>query len=291
MNKQNKYGALVTLYPFPSFEGEVDLKNIGDFVQTIAGRQYLPSVDEYVERDAISAFHTDGTQKVKVIMNAWWMWRPENWPPSPIIDPLPISMHISQIHADLMLTDKGLQWFKEHEPIGCRDKGTVELLQKSGIDAYYSGCLTLTLGRTFKPLSQDKRSGICFTDPFIYIPSDKIGKLLSLLRIFVAPRTIFALSKKSFFSKSEYNNSFPFKKHRKLKTLMMACLFHEQYSRYFSNKVLRSSDYVTHIKVIRAGVDDNESLLKETYKLLQYYQTRKLVVTSRIHAALPCLGM
>ena len=39
---------------------------------------------------------------------------------------------------------------KQHAPIGCRDFYTVSLLEKYGIPAYYSGCMTLTLGKTYK---------------------------------------------------------------------------------------------------------------------------------------------
>ncbi|MHB9292886.1 hypothetical protein Holit_01999 [Hollandina sp. SP2] len=46
-----------------------------------------------------------------------------------------------------MLSPAGIKYLKKHEPIGCRDYGTVKLLGKYGINAYFSGCLTLTLGR------------------------------------------------------------------------------------------------------------------------------------------------
>ena len=292
MEIKNRYGALVTLHTFQSSGMEIGNKNMGDYIQTIAGMQYFPQIDEYVEREAISSFRPiDDTQKVKVIMNAWWMWNPENWPPSCFINPLPVSMHLSLLHADEMLSGTGLQWFKEHEPIGCRDKGTVQLLQSQGIESYFSGCLTLTLGRKYMPLSSEKRSGICFTDPYIIVPNKLIKKLCAFTHFFVAPQTIYILSKKAFFSRSSYNNSHPFRKYRYLKTLMMATLFHKQYATFFSDSVLRSSEYITHIKILRRGVDTNETLIHEADKMLKYYQTCKLVVTSRIHAALPCLAL
>ena len=200
-------------------------------------------------------------------------------------------MHISPLHADEMISGAGLQWLKNHEPIGCRDYGTIERLRSKGINCYYSGCLTLTLGRKYKPVVEENRAGICFADPYIDVPKTKIGKLLSLLHVFVAPQTILELSKKTFFSRSGYNNSIPFRKHRFVKTLMMTSLFHKQYTSFFANNVLLNSDYISHVKIIKKGVDTNETLIKEADSLLKYYQTRKLVVTSRIHAALPCLAM
>ena len=39
----------------------------------------------------------------------------------------------------------GLSYLKNHEPIGCRDKYTMENLLKHGINAYFSDCITLSL--------------------------------------------------------------------------------------------------------------------------------------------------
>lgn len=293
MNMQNRYGALVTLYPFLNSGKDSDTKNMGDYVQTIAGMQYFPHIDEYVERDAISDFYPseDNSIPVKVIMNAWWMWNYDKWPPAKIIDPLPISMHISPLHFEEMLSGDGLRWFKEHEPIGCRDNGTIQRLQSKNIQCYYSGCLTLTLGKTYKPIDSDARKGICFADPFFITPKTKKQQIRTLLHFFRAPLTILKLSRKKFFSKSGYNNSFPFRKYRFIKTIMMASAFHRQYSTFFSDSVLCASDYVTHIKIVHKNVDSNASLIADADKMIKYYQTRKLVVTSRIHAALPCLAM
>lgn len=292
MDTKYKYGALVAFRPLLDSDREIDLKNMGDFVQTIAGMQYLPHVDEYVTRDNISDFTpVDERQKVKVIMNAWWMWNYKKWPPADVIEPLPISMHISPLHSDDMLSGRGLQWFKRYEPIGCRDNGTLQRLQAKGIKCYYSGCLTLTLGRTYKPIPYEERDGVCFADPYFVMPNSKKQKIRALLHVLVAPLTIFKMSRNSFFSRKGYNNSFPFDHNRYLKTLIAASAFHRIYSSFFSNIVLRTSEYISHVKIIRKGKDNNYSLIQETDRMLKHYQSRKLVVTSRIHAALPCLAM
>ena len=50
---------------------------------------------------------------------------------------------------------------KENEPIGCRDESTVQTLQGLGIEAYFSGCLTLTL----QPFSDvEKQNYVCLVD-------------------------------------------------------------------------------------------------------------------------------
>ena len=47
--------------------------------------------------------------------------------------------------VESLLTDESLDYLSSHEPIGCRDIHTVNFLKEHNIDAYFSGCLTLTL--------------------------------------------------------------------------------------------------------------------------------------------------
>ena len=51
-----------------------------------------------------------------------------------------------------MLSGNCLAYLKEHEPIGCRDNGTKQLLERAGVKAYTTHCLTLTFPkRTVNP--------------------------------------------------------------------------------------------------------------------------------------------
>ena len=59
-------------------------QNLGDFIQSLAAKQFLPHVDEYINREELSEYNG---KPVKMIMNGWYMMRPENWPPSEVIDP------------------------------------------------------------------------------------------------------------------------------------------------------------------------------------------------------------
>jgi hypothetical protein len=100
-------------------------------------------------------------QKIKVIMNGWFDGNYSKFPPPPSIVPLFISFHINEVdHSrdsryDAISGDKRnfkslatyTEYLKQYEPIGCRDYHTKELLEKEGIKAYYSGCLTMTLQR------------------------------------------------------------------------------------------------------------------------------------------------
>ena len=117
--------------------------NIGDEIQSIAAQRFLPGVDYYIFRERMNKFFCD--EKVKLIMNSWYMWRPKNFPPNDCVDPLLISMFFNPDCRKEILTPKGIAFLKEHGPVGCRDLSTQRWLEDNGIPAYYSSCLTLTL--------------------------------------------------------------------------------------------------------------------------------------------------
>ena len=120
-------------------------ENIGDEIQSIAASRFLPRIDCLVQREKIKQFSSG--IKTKLIMNAWWMWKPKNFPPSKDIEPLLISMHIRREIRKKLLTPETKQYFIKHGPVGCRDRDTEEWLKANNIPAYFSGCLTLTLQR------------------------------------------------------------------------------------------------------------------------------------------------
>jgi hypothetical protein len=128
--------------------------NLGDEIQSIAARQFLPSVDLLIDRDdwTTAPPHPEGT--FKIILNGWFTRYPEQWPPPDLLLPLPISMHITRERyrpsalrapAQALLEGAALAYLKRHQPIGGRDLSTVRLLRQHGVDSYFSGCVTLTL--------------------------------------------------------------------------------------------------------------------------------------------------
>ncbi|MCW3846630.1 polysaccharide pyruvyl transferase family protein [Sphingomonas sp. LB-2] len=130
--------------------------NLGDEIQSIAARTWLPRVDRLVSREALDR---DPGAEVAMILNGWFMHRPRHWPPHPRFAPLVTSLHLSRDRpggprafwnrtaAERMLRGEGRAWLERHGPVGARDPSTLDLLQRAGIDAYHSGCLTLTLPR------------------------------------------------------------------------------------------------------------------------------------------------
>lgn len=57
--------------------GSGDVKNIGDYIQSVAQEQFYDRIDTYVEREDLDVFSSD--EKTNVIMNAWFMWNPEHF--------------------------------------------------------------------------------------------------------------------------------------------------------------------------------------------------------------------
>jgi lipopolysaccharide biosynthesis glycosyltransferase len=114
--------------------------NIGDDIQTLAAINFLKKKEitdyTFIDREKLSDY--DG-EPVTLIMNGWYMHNINKFPPSDKITPVFISVHINNER----LISNNINYLKKHEPIGCRDEATVNLFKKYGINAYFTGCLTL----------------------------------------------------------------------------------------------------------------------------------------------------
>lgn len=129
-------------------------RNLGDEIQSLAARQFLPRVDRLVERERLD-WEPAAPGPVKLILNGWFMDNPGNWPPHPTIVPLVTSFHLSQSKrsrwrrlptiAEALLSPRNVGYLRAHGPVGARDPATLQALQRSGVPSYHSGCLTLTL--------------------------------------------------------------------------------------------------------------------------------------------------
>ena len=116
--------------------------NLGDYIQSIAAKKLIHERAVPIDREALNSYNGPIT---KLIMNGWFMENSKNWPPTDNIKPLIISFHINPIAVKNMLKPIGIAFFKKHEPIGCRDLYTQNVLTQHGVESYFSGCLTLTL--------------------------------------------------------------------------------------------------------------------------------------------------
>ena len=207
---------------------------------------FLPTVDHLIPIHTLTSStpRNSLSGRVKVIMNGYFTCYPNAWPPPDWIDPLFVSFHLSAITyplftpssvskrrsaAEILLTGENLEYFKRHEPIGCRDRVTLERFTSAGVQAYFSGCLTLTLRQAWHR-SRDK----------IYVVDVNCDM-------------------------SELMKSLP---------------------PHLREHVIS----VTHDLPAPARMSQIERF-SSARELLMMYSAAKLVVTSRLHCALPCLAL
>ncbi|PDP81665.1 polysaccharide pyruvyl transferase family protein [Prevotella intermedia] len=253
-----------------------DFINIGDYIQGVASAQFLPHLDGFIDRELVSKYEGELS---KVIMNGWYMHYPENWPPSKQILPLFVALHINSNFKEQLLSKESVKYLKRYEPIGCRDYYTVNMLKDKGIDAYFSGCMTLTLGYQYH--SNTKNNKVFFVDPYFKEPSsfrDFLSNIVYLLKHWKAISSI------------AYR--FEYYWHRGLFHRLVITSFYRQYIQLFSKEVLLNAEYVCQeSRRYRKNFKTEEERFSEAQRLVKEYSQARYVVTSRIHCALPCLGV
>lgn len=137
--------------------------NIGDEMQGLAGIQFIPRIDAFVERDrldvvnVIASKNFSTTCKVNstsaarpaqvpttVFFNAWWGTKTWVWPPPGQLEPIFVAMHLnSKKVQDDVASYK--EYLSLHSPIGARDTATDAFFQSQNITSMFSGCMTMTL--------------------------------------------------------------------------------------------------------------------------------------------------
>ena len=115
--------------------------NLGDNAQTIAARHVYRTLgvrDEdmiLIDRDTLGGY---AGPPAFLIMNGVFLER--NLPTPPQIKPLFVGFNASEA-----VIRKHRDWLKLHEPIGCRDSHTADLLRNERVEAFTSGCVTMAL--------------------------------------------------------------------------------------------------------------------------------------------------
>lgn len=247
--------------------------NIGDYIQSLAAAQFFDNkIDNYINREKLDIFDKED---VKLIMNGWFTSEPDHWPPSSNIHPHFVAFHINSLAKNKILSENGIRYLKKHEPIGCRDEDTTKMLLEKNIKAYFSGCLTLTLGKTYT--SDQRNESIYFVDTFSSSKTN-ISTLLIFIYLFITKWSIIMkiMKKKS--------GSFS------LFSLRKTISFYREYSRHFTDELLLNADYITHEASENSFPSENEKF-EYAKDLINKYSKAKLVITSRIHCALPCLAL
>ncbi len=123
-----------------SYEG---LTNIGDEIQAIASRELIEKLGynvKYTNRENLVSHFS--IFKRRILMNGWFSHSIHSFPPSKSLHPVFIGFHLANRK---LLEHK--DYFKKHEPIGCRDVDTVDIFEAAGVKSYFTGCPTSTLER------------------------------------------------------------------------------------------------------------------------------------------------
>ena len=258
--------------------------NIGDYIQSLAAKQFWDSTNiQYYHRDKLNQY---SGASAKVIMNGWFTHQPQNWPPSPNISPLFVAFHLNTSAYEKLLSDKSIEYLKKHEPIGCRDENTVAALSKKGVNAYFSSCLTTTLG--YKYASSKQRKNIYIVDPVHYVPemNFKLRKLRLLFEYIPHFKGINRYIRK-IKKQNIYDLSFSYKNLNRYAAIIR--------SYNILRQILSPKDLSDAIILTQYHYDyeypTNESRFKRAEELIHLYSEAQLVITSRIHCALPCLGL
>jgi hypothetical protein len=213
--------------------------NIGDCIQNLAVEKIYEKAGVpkekllLVNRDELPSYN----KRCALVMQGWFAntigcnmlpWN-EN------ISPIFLGFHLNDYmnsRADFVEKNMG-KLMKNFEPIGCRDRNTAQFLQKQNVNAYFSGCMTLTF---------DKRERAPQNGKIFVVDLNK--KILKKLPDFI--------KKQADYSITHYYE--------------------------WDHKPLTDEDAV-----------EFENKAREILEI--YKKEAKLVITSRIHVAMPCVAM
>ncbi|MDR1612199.1 MAG: polysaccharide pyruvyl transferase family protein [Planctomycetota bacterium] len=244
-NAKAKYGRLCHLYHYdseqePSPNKHPIIGNLGDAIQSIAVteiyRKMGVDIDSLlpVSRDDLNSY---SGPVCTLPMQGWFAKCGQSFPfPwSKRINPAFVGFHLSNRAntRKLFIKRRIHEAMKRHEPIGCRDRNTASFLQGLNVDAYFSGCLTLTF--------EKRKRGPAHGKVFVV---DLTLKMLNQL-----PRQI--------LERADYSITHYFA---------------------FRNNPLSMADCIESEQAAQGILD-------------RYREEAELIVTDKIHCAMPCIAM
>jgi hypothetical protein len=134
----------------------VSTENLGDHIQIIAGLRLFARLGiepkRYIDRDDEIRSAPGLDQEagpVGILLNGWFKTNRAEWPPHPKLVPLILGFHIRLFQCPELISEASIDFFRRHQPIGCRDVYTTSLLKAEGVQAFTSNCLSLSLPRRF----------------------------------------------------------------------------------------------------------------------------------------------
>jgi len=229
-------------------------ENLGDEIQSIAAAQFLPRVDTVVDRDHLRLDCAD--RELDAIFNGWFL-AGDDWPPPGTLNPLLVSFYAPPECARVY-DRRHLEWYRRHEPIGCRSSAFVENVDAIGIKAYFSGCLSLCL----PPACVERGAEVCVVDCGV-----------DLLRRLVPAHVLERATFLSHVDRTDARSLWRRVAKRGLRQLRrysppLAWSISATYRRQ------RHAERMAHARA-----------------LLERYARARLVITGRLHCFLPCLAL
>lgn len=164
----------------------------------------------------------------------------------------------------------------------------MEMMQAHGIDSYFSGCLTMTLGKEY--LRKGEHTGdVYIVDPYYEIGGDmSLPHIIRYLKMIWYTLTHFkaAWKLKDILVRTRHSIFRHFSD--KLDKIVCAANFYHIYSQRFDDEILFEAKYISAI--VPADLP-NEEKFEIADKMLKDYANAKLVITSRLHVSFPCLAV
>lgn len=253
-----------------------DEANVGDAMQSLGALRVMGGADVYLDREGLHDILAP-RDVLLVAAGNFSEELPLGWGPRPPVKPLYIGTRFSP-H---LMTPAFVEHLRAQGPIGARDPATLELLQAHSVDAYFSGCLTLTLEAAPRP-----RQGVILVDVSDAVLSGLPANLSSdalLVEHVRAPGVGMAVRRLAggWTEDSPWTARVgPDSGWAGLATI---------------DAVARLPTKVSPLLFPRA--DRLEDSLRAVHELahaealLELYASAELVVTSRLHCALPCLAL
>ena len=214
--------------------------NLGDCMQSLGVENIYQKADIspneliFVNRDDIKNYTG---KSCHLVMQSWFgdyaNVFPLPW--SDKITPIFIGFHLNDVNntRQRFIREKIYEKMKPYQPIGCRDRGTRDFLKSLGLDAYFSGCMTLTF---------DKRENTPTNGKTFIVDLDK--KVMKKLPKKIKDKGNFSIS--HFYYWDEY-------------------------------------------PVTKQGAEEFEQYARKI--LSRYKNEANLVITSKIHVAMPCIAL
>lgn len=225
-----RFGKITQHYPANHHQ---PLMNIGDIVQTLAIERLYQlmgiSEEQVVGVSKYSLASYDGEELVMPI-TGFFNERPDmgEIPFAPAIRPVFLGYHLGWGLYDAA----NLEFFRRHQPIGCRDSHTRRAFEANGLAAYVCGCPTILFARRVRQASRRK---VFLVD----IPAE--------LEAFIPA------------------------------------------------ELLADAERISHILPVQSNplsTQEYHGLVAHTRQLLDRYRDEaRLVITGRIHCAVPCMAM